>query len=276
MKFLLFLPLFAISHSSFAAPQCDATLGGESRFVSDVLFNPIADKLKEVYTPIADSRGDKIYFKFSDEEKTPLNYLNGRAEGEDVIITGNDHGGFLTADGIAALMCQKVGHLYGGTHGVPTDAEGQADYYATARCLPNLFAADDNISIVSRMSIPARIQTLCGTSYSTAPDQAMCERIAMAGVSLARSDYWQSCAKGAANFLDTAPSIDALSVTPVGGIKHDGYASSQCRLNTFIAGALCNEDRSLPYDYQVRRRFQGGGMCLRSHGEGMRPGCSYP
>jgi hypothetical protein len=94
-----------------------------------------------------------------------------------IYIGGKDTGGHLNHDGMLALLCHEIGHRLGKWPSIYLNmaADGQADYWAASRCLPKVFANDDNVSIVKNLKVPAIIQKKCSKSYLDSGAQALCQ-----------------------------------------------------------------------------------------------------
>jgi hypothetical protein len=153
---------------------------------------------------------------------------------------------YLSSDSVALFLCHEMGHRLGGPPyvGVPSfplkgqaSAESSADYFATSRCLRSYFASQDNIEIMSKKSIDAKIRKKCAASFKSNESQiAVCERSIVAALEAAKflAEIHQS----------EIPSLDKPDSTVVSKTL-EGYASDQCRLDTFIQGALLNPGNGL-------------------------------
>ncbi len=133
-------------------------------------------------------------------------------------------------------------------------SEGQADYYATHVCAKKVFGAMAKKSPIINTGVKV---PLCDNSYDTKLDQDVCYLTIFAAKSLA----------------DTLAQVTGEYRTAEIDFK-DGYkapytikqhTASQCRLDTFIAGLLCQK----PWDDKVIPVDKKNATCIS------RPGCWY-
>src|SRR5690606_35143420 len=107
--------------------------------------------------------------------------------------------------------------------------EGQADYFATLKCLRKAFLNDDNSSIVRQLNAPGPLITACNKAWSDKADRDICIRGGMAGVSVAGL------------FADMREQPRAQFDTPDQRVvkkTDDSHPAHQCRLDTYFQGAL--------------------------------------
>ena len=109
--------------------------------------------------------------------------------------TLNSSGAYKTPtsnqDGLAAVVCHEIGHHLGGApikeNSSWSAGEGQADYYATLKCLRRVWQDKDNIKAISTLEIPNVVRSDCVKSWGKkTQDSALCIRSALAGLSTAR------------------------------------------------------------------------------------------
>jgi hypothetical protein len=166
------------------------------------------------------------------------------------------------------VVCHETGHHLGGApkyNGTDWAAnEGQADYFGTLKCMRRVIGGDDNVGIVSKMNIDAEAKKKCELVYKSAGEVAMCERIAMAGKSLA---LLLGSLEGRSNIAFTTPDKSVVKRT------NDAHPAAQCRLDTYFQGGLC--DKSV--DELNSNTDVKPGTCVKSEGFtiGMRPLCWY-
>src|SRR5690606_4753258 len=79
---------------------------------------------------------------------------------------------------------KKGGGWWGGNSWASN--EGQADYFATLKCLRKVFLNDDNAAVVRAMEIPETLRKACRKEYSKRVDENICIRNGMAGMSVAK------------------------------------------------------------------------------------------
>ncbi len=188
----------------------------------------------------------------------------------------NLYGGFarhplITQDGYTLVICHELGHHIGGapkkvfSQGVIwSSAEGQADYFATLKCLRKVFVKDDNAQIVKEMEIPESVRTECKKSFPKENDNALCLRTSMAGLSVARVN---------ADGRDIPPPDLEMIDPNVVGTTNTAHPEPQCRLNTYFQGAIC----PIPAYTNVSQTDEVKATCHPKSGydRGLRPSCWY-
>jgi len=152
----------------------------------------------------------------------------------------------MTRDGLLLIVCHELGHYMGGTPKALrgnsgklswSSVEGQADYFATSKCLPKIFKnQSENREIIK--SVPGKnlrkAQSKCGK------EDAQCIRVAMA--SLAVSKVFHSLGE-----FEQYPDLDKNDQT-VAYVIEDGHPSPQCRLDTFLNGINCKSKHEVMFD----------------------------
>lgn len=171
----------------------------------------------------------------------------------------------LTEDALLAVLCHEFGHHLAGkpTHpyGEIYSAEGQSDYYAANVCLPILFKRLDNKAYLKTKKVSFFIKTKCDSKYkSDSAESYICQRSLLAGLSLAE-------VLGSEKY--SYENKEKLAVDDT----NRSYPSVQCRLDTMLAGSLCNRKGS-----PVRDREGSPNNCnlvnfLES--KNARPGCWF-
>jgi hypothetical protein len=250
-------------------PVGDKVLGGG---LSEKQFNAVIDKISDIYTPVASSmRGNlKIARKWSDGT------VNANAMRLGSLWNVNMYGGLarhksITEDGFALVLCHEIGHHIGGApkkNGfIPilgwASNEGQADYWATLKCLRHVFLNDDNAKVISTMKVPATLAKACGADKSAA-ERDLCIRTGMAGLSVTEM------------FVNLGRVSEARFETPdpkVVSRTNDSHPKAQCRLDTFLAGSICEKS----YTEDVSQSDEVVGTCHRTTGStlGVRPACWF-
>ena len=244
----------------------------DSGGISEAQFNAVMDRMQEVYGPIVASHGATLQINRLWTDDT----VNASAEEQGSTWILNMYGGLardktITQDGMALVACHEMGHHMGGApkYGAGADwaaDEGEADYYANAKCLHRIFAGSAAASF-TRMKVTddaALIAAACTKSYKGSTDQALCVRAATAGLSV--TALLGTLGGEAPAHIDT-PDAGVVAAT------NDEHPASQCRLDTYYQGSLCTKDFNIdmsPTDPAV-------GACVLSQGytAGMRPFCWY-
>jgi hypothetical protein len=153
---------------------------------------------------------------------------------------------------------------FGGFGNTWASNEGQADYFGALKCMKRILANDDNQAIVAKMTIESDAKNNCEMIYKSGDDIALCERIAMAGKSLAKllADLGGNSAV-AFNTPDKEIVIQTINSHP----------AAQCRLDTYFSGSLCDKG----YSEDVSDTSPIDGTCIKKDGHtvGTRPLCWY-
>ena len=177
---------------------------------------------------------------------------------------------FITVDGLMMIVCHELGHHIGGApnqsiHGLTwASNEGQADYFASLKCMRRVLSTDDNVTIVSNMQIDPTASLKCKSIYKSATEIAICQRIAMAGKSLA---MFLGDLKGNSYVNFKSPDSSVVNTT------FNNHPKAQCRLDTYMAGALCDK----PVLEDLSETDAIAGTCIKKDGytQGVRPLCWY-
>ncbi len=103
-------------------------------------FQRVITHLEKTFQPFAESSDRELEF-MTDEDSDWAQAFARRWETDQVIVYGGVR--FIkgmTEDALTLILCHELGHLYGG---VPysddhnrLSSEGQADYWATSKCIP--------------------------------------------------------------------------------------------------------------------------------------------
>lgn len=273
---------------AFAAPVLSCSEDGSSGFlpendlhipanikrsggISEAQFNTVIDKVETIYSPIVSNMGAKLKINRKWDDGT-VNANATRLGGWMV----NMYGGLarheaITADGFALVLCHEIGHHLGGSPKVGNiisrwaSNEGQSDYFATLKCLRRVFNFDNNEAIVKKMKdVPRALTDACSSEYLWNKDFYLCVRSGMAGKSVAAL-FAALRSKPEAKF--ETPDSNVVSRTD------DSHPAHQCRLDTYLQGALCD----VSFNEDVSQRDEVKGTCHRSLGytRGIRPLCWF-
>lgn len=235
-------------------------------------FNAVIDEVATVMTPIVKSHGgDLTVVKLWDDET-----VNAYAEQEGTTWKVSMFGGLarhetITRDGMALVVCHEIGHHIGGAPLYSWKAdksgwastEGQSDYFATTKCLRQVWLKDNNEEIISHMTIPQKVKDMCGKHLWNA-DYAICIRGAMAGDSVSRL-FAALRSESPAKFETPDPKVVKYT--------QESHPGTQCRLDTYFQGALCD----IPYTEEFSRDSEVTGACHKAnnHKVGLRPLCWF-
>lgn len=241
--------------------------------MDEATFNAVLDRVEQIYAPIFQERGKTLRV----DRDWASGTVNAFAQQSGNIWRISMFGGLarhetVTPDGFALVACHEVGHHVGGLpkkrgfFGTSwASNEGQSDYFGNAKCLRKYFEADDNIAIVETMDVPALAREKCLANFTSPEEIAMCERGAMAGLSLA--NLFRALARSEQELKFDTPDPNVVSRT------NDNHPAAQCRLDTYFQGALC--EISAYEDLSDRDAIQGA--CTRVGGfeDGLRPLCWF-
>ena len=236
-------------------------------------FNSVLDRIQEVYGPIISAHGGTLQINRLWDDGT----VNASAEEHGNTWVLNMYGGLaryptMTKDGFAMVACHETGHHLGGAPKIQSyfgsdwaSNEGEADYFASLRCMRNIFTDADNAKFVAENTIDATLMAKCQQLFTTQEERNLCLREGMAGF------------VGAKTFQDlgkeqTAPAFSTPDMNKVDQTD-DEHPATQCRLDTYYAGSVCVHDRTVELsnsDYKV-------GTCTEATGktDGVRPHCWF-
>ena len=235
-------------------------------------FDAILDRLQEVYGEIISDHGATLKINRRWDSGT----VNASAQqlGSTWII--NMYGGLarhdaVTADGFFLVACHEIGHHLGGAPkkggwgGAWASNEGQSDYFATLKCLRKTFLDADNLEYVAENEIDPIVEQSCHSQFSTETEIARCSRVAMAGLSVA--SLFKALRNEPRKLDFSTPDPAVVSRT---SHSHPG---TQCRLDTYYQGAICDISDNQELDDNDYRL----GSCTRTAGQtvGVRPRCWF-
>jgi len=236
-------------------------------------FNEVIDRFERLYTDEVKKLGGELNVSRLWSDDT----VNASA-----LRVGSDYridmyGGLarhpaITVEGFALVICHEGGHHLGGapkTRGVFggvewSTNEGGADSYATLKCLRRFFAEDNTEEIIAKSQIDPLARERCEKQFSARADQLFCLRSSLAGTSVALlfMDLRQ----------DRTPPTFGTPDPKVVNSMYDDHPQTQCRMDTYFAGATCHVDVSVPLSDSDYRE----GSCAQpQHEIGWRPRCWF-
>jgi len=209
-------------------------------------FNSIIDTFEEYYAPIIAAHGGELVFERRWED--PTVNASAQQQGKYWIVTM--YGGLarrpeITPDGFATVVCHELGHHLSGFPWVAVWAgnEGNSDYFATYACERNLWANDPVTDRIDPSDVPNVPRELCDNIWSKSSEEKLCYRTMMGGKS-------------------TADLLAALNNQTISWFDHDksqvsrtnnSHPRAQCRLDTYMAGSLCQSKWSDPLIPQTEK-----------------------
>ncbi|MBI3505026.1 MAG: hypothetical protein HY059_09310 [Proteobacteria bacterium] len=234
-------------------------------------FDETLDRVEAIYAPIVAALGKRLLVTRKWEEGYVAGYAYPeRPDGtwQIALPGGYPSQPSATQDDFAALICHELGHYLGGAprytawHGL--SSEGQADYFATLKCLRRVFA-DPRAAAFTRPPVDPVAEAECARAFPSPGDRALCARGATAGFATERllADFF-------------SPGLDIRLNAPDPTIVDETLESPaprQCRADTALQGALC----TVSVDEDTRADDPSAGACTaaRGHTVGMRPRCWY-
>ena len=241
--------------------------------LDEAKFNEVIDKVEKIYEPIISQLGGTLEIARNWEDGTVNAYASRTVDVWKVAMFGGlARHADITEDGFALVVCHEVGHHIGGAPKKKSyfgnrwaTNEGQADYFATLKCLRKAFRSEENAKIVAQLNVPQEVVDSCSAQFSDEADQLICQRGAMAGMSTAK--LFQSLRR-----QTDAPEFSKNDATVVSKTD-DNHPGTQCRLDTYYSGALCALDDTI----DVSDEDEAVGVCYRSTGDtvGVRPLCWF-
>lgn len=202
------------------------------------------------------------------------NTVNAYAERDEDAWLVTVYGGIarhkaITLDGLKLILCHELGHHLGGYPKKSTNkwssAEGQSDYYATTKCLRKWWGAENNELALKDITVPEIVKTKCAGTFSTKAEQFLCQRMSMAGKSVALliQDLDQDSIE---------PKFETPDTLVVRAINFM-HPFAQCRLDTLFNGSLCKVSQDINFDNED----EFPGSCNRRNGDlnGLRPLCWF-
>ena len=282
ITFVLMFAQVSIAHTlngdAGIVPDNDLYISADAKNIKQISleeFNKVLDRLEAIYAPIFEEKGGKFTLERAWDDGT----VNAYAKQEEKIWIVHMYGGLarhevVTSDGFALVGCHEIGHHIGGAPKKKglfwgrtwASIEGQADYFATLKCMREYFESDNNQEIVAKMDVPAFATEKCIQVHGKDKEQvAICQRSAMAGMSLAA--LFNELRNSQTELSFETPNPQIVSVTD------EKHPEAQCRLDTYFQGALCDEEKNI--DTHVRDAKVG--TCNRSTGHeiGIRPLCWF-
>jgi hypothetical protein len=276
MKFFILITFILLSKMVLAESflpennlhlQFDKATGG----ISEAQFNAAIDKVEKVFGPgIKAQKKYLIVSRYYDSET-----VNAYATRIDPYWSVTFYGGMakfksMTPDGFLLVVCHEYGHHLGGS---PTSSksdlrwasvEGQADYWASTKCARRIWEKEDNHEAIKDLKVPPTLVSECHEGWSGAQDQDLCVRQGMAGLALT--------SVFAATDKVALPVFEKQSLAEVEK-TFEGHPAAQCRLDTIVAGALCQKS----YSEKVSATDETTGYCHEENDDtaGLRPRCWF-
>lgn len=242
----------------------------EAAGITEAQFNRVIDQVEGIYAPIISEYGGTLQVVRKWKDGTVNAYAQQYGTNWSVSMFGGlARHKTITPDGFSLVVCHEIGHHIGGAPKYMDEDwasnEGQADYFATLKCLRRVWQSEDNVAAMKGIDVPQFLKDSCTKQWHNKVDQALCIRGAMAGDSVAKLFAALSNQRKPAQF-DT-PDLDEVVMTD------DAHPATQCRLDTYFQGALCEKS----FNEEIGQTEEVAGTCHGSTGQslGLRPRCWF-
>lgn len=232
--------------------------------VTEKDFNELIDQVKEFYEPIVKSHGARLQVVKHWKDPTVNAYAIQYGDLWQVSFFGGlARRKEITKDGFQLVVCHEMGHHLGGYPYVEwASNEGQSDYYSTLSCARQLWKKDIKKNEEVSKGIPHFPKKLCQIAWPKKDDKFLCYRIMLASKSL--SDLLGS----------SIPKYETPDKTVVTKTD-DEHPAPQCRLDTYMAGSLC-QAKFDPYTIPKTQGESKSFTCFESEGQKwFRPKCWF-
>lgn len=239
-------------------------LGGDvhAYTIQEAMFNRVLDRVEQVYGPIVASKGGKLVVNRRWSDGT----VNASANQMGGTWYLNMYGGLArhaatTEEGFMLVACHELGHHIGGHPKMSwATNEGGSDYFATLKCMRNMYGGAAPQGAVDPVAEQA-----CQSQFADEPSRNACRNGARGGQSVAY--LFQA--------LRNSPKPPEFGTpdTRVVDRMYNQHPDTQCRLDTYFQGAVCTA--SLGTD--VSNSDPNAGACTKKNGQqvGLRPRCWF-
>lgn len=262
---LFSLSLIACDEAGFMFPKNNLSIpvSEKNSGITQDEFNQIITEFEGIYTPIFKKRN--VNFKINRNWKSTMVNARAHRRGRTRFVTM--YGGMarhpeMTKLGFALVVCHEIGHHLGGSPMADPfmSSEGQSDYFASTKCMRRYFRSK-TLRVKSKSAL---VLEKCSETYASQSEIDECVLTADGGMSLAR--IFATLENREMPKFET-PDTSTASRT---NYRH---SNSQCRLDTYFQGALC--DRDIDSGFSPRDEEQGA--CYKANGDdqGYRPTCWF-
>jgi hypothetical protein len=149
----------------------------------------------------------------------------------------------MTKRAMRNILCHELGHHLGGNPFKTVEeaswmsAEAQSDYYATYECLRRINQVVD----ISPNSLPPFLRQKCNERFSTDKERNVCIESIIGAKEMTSLFYAILSENPYSNSFIVEPRLDKRESFAIQNTLTDDYPNLQCRLDTMIEGALCDE-----------------------------------
>ncbi len=208
-------------------------------------YEEIISTVEQIYLPLASVEGKRL--KFIRQWDSPIeDAISGYEEdASGMILTMKFPGGLarherMGVEAYTMVVCHELGHHLGGAPFFPGGAsvEGQADYFASYDCIRRvLLESGRALENDYTPQVPSLVKFFCRKAYpQSLTEQKTCQAIAKYGLKVT-SFFATKKGKHPPKF--ETPSLEVA--TRYYEVGQDPHPPLQCRLDTYLAAALCNQ-----------------------------------
>jgi hypothetical protein len=273
---ILNIQLMACEYGIMQANDLEIPVDVKSTHLAQEQVSTIIEDFKTVYGPIVkDQIGKELKFELNWQDVSVNMYATRDEQNNPIvkIMGGMARHPLMTTDALYSIICHEIGHFLGGApkqlRGQTTmkswsSAEGQADYYANARCTKLMLKSNRNKNIKSELRNHSHYEEANNICHQ----DEFCIRMSLASVDLAKI------------YDSIRPSGRKLSL-----IKKDesqthipilNHPNAQCRLDTMIAAQLCPVADSLIFNDENPQTGACSASGSETEAKFTRPKCWYP
>lgn len=256
----------SLAHGSFVPFDVQFKELGFMASTTQAQFDASVKKFEAVYKPIFTKNGKSLVINklWNDVTVNASILCNGP------LCNMNIYGGMAKAlkpEGLEMVICHEAGHALGGFPFYDNDDmsnEGQSDYFASIACARNLWKYDDNRFYRAKINPKAR--QFCDNIKYTASKQ-LCDKTMFGAYDV--SKLLAKLGNEPVPSFSTPDTDEVLQTS-------DAHPAAQCRLDTYIAGAICPvgwNDGLIPKDEQTANLYS----CTEANNFkiGIRPKCWF-
>lgn len=236
---------------------------------------------QELKTPVRELFGTNFEIEFSADFELPNHPIAASADRSgnewsiSILAASRTHPD-MTIDSFIILLCHELGHHFAGapfkqdSEGNKrwASTEGQADYYATSVCAKRIFTLLP-APFLDSFSYPKDIKMKCQENTNGRKEAQICARAIIASQALIRGlsnrpHIWNS--------TDPSVASQTVGITPQPQTGQYQYPSDQCRMETLVKGALCQQ-----LEHPSNQELLGtlGSKAFCQNGPFKRPACWY-
>ena len=242
-KTKLLVSIFGLSFGLIVTANANLPLNNKNK--SQQNYNKIVDTIYLEYKDIYAKKGLKFKIN-SDWNSTTENASAKRLKFGDTVASLDVFGAlyrnnYITNDSFLLVLCHELGHHLAGepikAGSLSASAEGQADYFATHLCMPKILSKEDNQFWSRNNSVDFKVKLKCDQTWGLNRTRSLiCQRTIAAADDLVQF-FNGKLADGQVGSTVFNPDRSKVKST-----NTHGYPPNQCRLDTYVAGALCKTE----------------------------------